>query len=156
MRSLASISFLSSRTFRRCRQNASNTPRTITIARPAPTPIPAIAPAERLSDVDCATALREVAELATAVEEEIVLLDMMLKVVVAGVDGVDEEASDEVEAVKAAEGRGDSVDTTCPLPLSTMPLWLAQHAGSVSQQKLPSEHVLTRGRNPVPSSLEWC
>lgn len=44
------------------------------------------------------------AELATAVEEEIVLLDMMLKVVVAGVDGVDEEASDEVEAVKAAEG----------------------------------------------------
>ena len=72
-------------------------------------------------------------------------------------DGVETSAGEGVgvgDGVGVVEGGGESVDTISPLPFSTIPSSSAQHDGSLSQQKLPSEHVFTRGRKPVPSSIK--
>ena len=49
-----------------------------------------------------------------------------------------------------------SVETIAPSPFKTMPRFSAQHLGSLSQQKLPSEQVTTRGRKPVPVTVSTC
>jgi hypothetical protein len=56
---------------------------------------------------------------------------------IGGLEGV---AIGGLEGVAVVEGREDSVETTSPLPFSTTPSWSLQHAGSLSQQKLPSAH----------------
>ncbi len=69
-------------------------------------------------------------------------------------EGEDEEAvvvageeSDEVDEVDEV-GVGELVDTMAPKPFNTIPRFSAQQGGSLSQQKLPSSHTATRGRNP--------
>lgn len=47
----------------------------------------------------------------------------------------------------------ECVETIAPRPFRTMPRSSAQHFGSLSQQKLPSEHSTARGRKPVPGSI---
>jgi len=85
------------------------------IARPAPTPIAAVAPAARLSDVDCGIAVGRSGRAVTVLGVGVVLLDAML-------EGVfDEEVSGEVEAFERVEESGGSVDPTCPLLFSTTP-----------------------------------
>ena len=59
----------------------------------------------------------------------------------------------DVDVVEVAEMLRESVETTSPLPFNTTPSWSAQQFGLLSQQKLPSEQVLTRGKKPVPSSI---
>ena len=49
-----------------------------------------------------------------------------------------------------------SVETIAPSPFKTMPRFSAQHSVSLSQQKLPSEQVTTRGRKPVPVTVLIC
>ena len=53
------------------------------------------------------------------------------------------------ELVEDVELLGELVDKTCPVPSNTTPLFSTQQAGSLSQQKLPSLHVATRGRRPL-------
>jgi len=69
-------------------------------------------------------------------------------VVVAGF--VDDVAKDVVvlEAAVLVDDKGESVDTTSPESLMTTPSCSAQHWGSLSQQKLPSLQVESRGKKP--------
>ena len=62
---------------------------------------------------------------------------------------IEELDVEEVEPAEEVELVGESVDTICPVPSKTTPLSWAQQVGSLSQQKLPSLHVLTRGRKPL-------
>ena len=92
-----------------------------------PVPIPAIAPAERLSDVVCATTLDDLAvvvdgmrlmEPVVLVEVDVVLLGTIPDAVLADAEDVEEGM---YEAVEVLEGSGDSVETTWPLPFRMTP-----------------------------------
>ena len=79
-------------------------------------------------------------------EEEVVVAEDIVEVVVELVlVVVDEDV--EVDTIPS------SVETMAPSPSRTMPRLSAQHVGSLSQQKLPSEQVVTRGRKPVPVTV---
>ena len=67
-------------------------------------------------------------------------------------DGPGVEDGLDVEDAGVTVEEGESVETTSPLPFRSTPRCPAQHPGSLSQRKLPSEHLLTRGRNPEPFS----
>jgi hypothetical protein len=83
-------------------------------------------------------------ELNVAVRKDEVLLADMVAEVVVGLMLVVEDVDVEVETTPS------SVETIAPSPFRTMPRFSAQHFGSLSQQKLPSEQVMTRGKKPVP------
>lgn len=78
---------------------------------------------------------------------EFVLVDVY---VVVGLMLVDVDVDVDVEIIPS------SVETIAPSPFKTMPRFSAQHFGSLSQQKLPSEQVTTRGRKPVPVTVSTC
>jgi hypothetical protein len=75
---------------------------------------------------------------------ELVLVDVY---VVVELILVDVDVDVDVEIIPS------SVETIAPSPFKTMPRFSAQHFGSLSQQKLPSEQVITRGRKPVPVTV---
>jgi hypothetical protein len=79
-------------------------------------------------------------------KDEVLLAETVVEVVVELVLGA-EDVEVEVETIPS------SVDTIAPSPLRTMPRLSAQHDASLSQQKLPSEQVTTRGRKPVPVTI---
>ena len=109
--------------------------------------IPATAPPERLDDCDCEDMIGsvavEVAELSAAEASNLRLL-LVLAVTIEAVVGI-------VVLREVAESPG-FVDTISPRPFRTIPRFLAQHFGSLSQQKLPSVHSNARGRKPVAIS----
>lgn len=117
---------------------------TIKTAIPTPTPLSTLAPvdistirtgASEGADVGCDAAL-----LVVAVVEKLRVEELE------PAEEVEEEGVEEVEEVDLL---GESVDPICPVPSITIPLSPAQQAGSLSQQKLPSLHVATRGRRPL-------
>ena len=61
-----------------------------------------------------------------------------------------EGASVDIELSEVEVDRPEFVLTTFPFPSKTIPLPSSQHPGKLSQQKLPSSQISTRGRNPVP------
>lgn len=117
-----------------------------------PIPIPALAPDDRpLEDVDFSTpesfgddvpllfGAVFVVESVGAVDEVVVVARLLSGELAVGV----------LDVVAVPEW----VETTAPKPFRTIPRLSAQHAGSLSQQKLPSEHSTARGRKPVPGSV---
>jgi hypothetical protein len=76
------------------------------------------------------------------VDEAVVVVEMVTELVLVG----------KVVDVKV-ETIPPSVETISPSPFRTIPRFSAQHFGSLSQQKLPSEQVKTRGKKPVPVTV---
>ena len=78
-----------------------------------------------------------------------------------GVLPVDDADSDvdaelvEERPVEVDDGMPNFVLTTLPFPSKIMPRSSMQHLGSLSQQKLPSSHTATLGRNPVPGAAQY-
>ena len=73
------------------------------------------------------------------------ILDVVVELIL-----VDVDVDVDVEMIPS------SVETIAPSPFKTMPRFSAQHFVSLSQQKLPSEQVTTRGRKPVPVTVPIC
>ena len=101
----------------------------------APTAIPAFAPVDSAaeSDVDCELLLPGEG-VAPSDDEETLLPDGLVVV------------GDADDSVLVELGRPLFVETIEPSPFKTIPRFSTQHLGSLSQQKLPSEHCTTRGR----------
>lgn len=80
------------------------------------------------------------------VDDAVVVFELAVEVV-AELALVGKVVDVEVETIPS------SVETIAPSPLRTIPRFSAQHFGSLSQQKLPSEQVTTRGKKPVPVTV---
>jgi hypothetical protein len=105
----------------------------------APIPTPAFAPVVRpLEDViGCDIGFSVAVAVAS---DEVVLDEVVVEVVVVELVLLVVDEDVEVDTIPS------SVETMAPSPFKTMPRFSAQHVGSLSQQKLPSEQVATRGK----------
>lgn len=115
-------------------------------AAAAPIPIPALAPAERPAEDEETAAALCAAVVALVVKLAVAEARLWTEVVVGSAVVEDIELDVGVDVPP-------SVETIAPRPLRTMPRSLAQQAGSLSRQKLPSSHSTARGRKPVPGSV---